>query len=278
MRVSGYVLGRTGQFVLGVLCLSSKQPIWEGYLDGKGSSRSDRLGRCGLPARDTHARTPPIRHGSPRPRTIAAPPPPPPRHSARLPLPPSTHRQTHVPPPLPPRSRPRFQLRPSAAGQPLRPPLHPRYLLLLYSASTRHRNWPLRPTGFAHFPLSYTRRGTNAGIPGLDESYLPRWIGLGFGALVLLNHLLTPSPTPAQLVGSRRTFTPVYSTVMYCTRLFNGLLRHEFAEVGGSGAVPGRVLGGAAVPGEVPRGGMRRIYFSKCKLGPEDECSEMSVD
>uniref|UniRef100_A0A0E0IVB2 Uncharacterized protein n=1 Tax=Oryza nivara TaxID=4536 RepID=A0A0E0IVB2_ORYNI len=40
------------------------------------------------------------------------------------------------------------------------------------------------------------------GIPGLDESYLPRWIGLGFGALVLLNHLLSPSPTPAQLVGT----------------------------------------------------------------------------
>uniref|UniRef100_A0A804LMF4 Protein COFACTOR ASSEMBLY OF COMPLEX C SUBUNIT B CCB2, chloroplastic n=1 Tax=Zea mays TaxID=4577 RepID=A0A804LMF4_MAIZE len=37
------------------------------------------------------------------------------------------------------------------------------------------------------------------GIPGLDESYLPRWIGLGFGALVVLNHLLSASPTPAQL-------------------------------------------------------------------------------
>ncbi|EER94628.1 hypothetical protein BDA96_01G344900 [Sorghum bicolor] len=37
------------------------------------------------------------------------------------------------------------------------------------------------------------------GIPGLDESYLPRWIGLGFGALVVLNHLISPSPTPAQL-------------------------------------------------------------------------------
>ncbi|KAF8698450.1 hypothetical protein HU200_035190 [Digitaria exilis] len=37
------------------------------------------------------------------------------------------------------------------------------------------------------------------GIPGLDESYLPRWIGLGFGALVVLNHLLSPSPTLAQL-------------------------------------------------------------------------------
>ncbi|KAM0882451.1 hypothetical protein ACQ4PT_032313 [Festuca glaucescens] len=51
-----------------------------------------------------------------------------------------------------------------------------------------------------------------AGIPGLDESYLPRWIGLGFGALVLLNHLLSPSPTPAQLVGSPRTFILLYST------------------------------------------------------------------
>ncbi|KAM3409126.1 hypothetical protein ACQJBY_001858 [Aegilops geniculata] len=45
------------------------------------------------------------------------------------------------------------------------------------------------------------------GIPGLDESYLPRWIGLGFGALVLLNHLLSPSPTPAQLVCYLCTFT-----------------------------------------------------------------------
>ncbi|VAH05507.1 unnamed protein product [Triticum turgidum subsp. durum] len=45
------------------------------------------------------------------------------------------------------------------------------------------------------------------GIPGLDESYLPRWIGLGFGALVLLNHLLSPSPTPAQLVCYLCNFT-----------------------------------------------------------------------
>ncbi|KAM0897089.1 hypothetical protein ACQ4PT_022766 [Festuca glaucescens] len=66
-------------------------------------------------------------------------------------------------------------------------------------SSARHRNWALGPTGFARFPLSYTWRGTIAGIPGLDESYLPRWIGLGFGALVLLNHLLSPSPTSAQL-------------------------------------------------------------------------------
>ncbi|XP_021815872.1 protein COFACTOR ASSEMBLY OF COMPLEX C SUBUNIT B CCB2, chloroplastic isoform X3 [Prunus avium] len=42
-----------------------------------------------------------------------------------------------------------------------------------------------------------------AGIPGLDESYLPRWIGYGFGSLLILNHFagsISPaSTTPAQL-------------------------------------------------------------------------------
>ncbi|KFK26825.1 hypothetical protein AALP_AA8G298500 [Arabis alpina] len=33
------------------------------------------------------------------------------------------------------------------------------------------------------------------GIPGLDESYLPRWIGYGFGSLLLLNHLSASAPT-----------------------------------------------------------------------------------
>ncbi|CAN1751992.1 Protein COFACTOR ASSEMBLY OF COMPLEX C SUBUNIT B CCB2, chloroplastic [Linum perenne] len=28
------------------------------------------------------------------------------------------------------------------------------------------------------------------GIPGLDETYLPRWIGYGFGSLLVLNHFL----------------------------------------------------------------------------------------
>ncbi|XP_062001238.1 protein COFACTOR ASSEMBLY OF COMPLEX C SUBUNIT B CCB2, chloroplastic [Rosa rugosa] len=38
------------------------------------------------------------------------------------------------------------------------------------------------------------------GIPGLDESYLPRWIGYGFGSLLLLNHFAgSGSPTLAQL-------------------------------------------------------------------------------
>ncbi|KAA0033616.1 protein COFACTOR ASSEMBLY OF COMPLEX C SUBUNIT B CCB2 [Cucumis melo var. makuwa] len=41
------------------------------------------------------------------------------------------------------------------------------------------------------------------GIPGLDESYLPRWIGYGFGSLLLLNHFVGSNSaaltTPAQL-------------------------------------------------------------------------------
>ncbi|KAF3433028.1 hypothetical protein FNV43_RR24130 [Rhamnella rubrinervis] len=41
------------------------------------------------------------------------------------------------------------------------------------------------------------------GIPGLDESYLPRWIGYGFGSLLILNHFaganLATYATPAQL-------------------------------------------------------------------------------
>lgn len=33
------------------------------------------------------------------------------------------------------------------------------------------------------------------GIPGLDESYLPRWIGYAFGSLLLLNHFLGSDST-----------------------------------------------------------------------------------
>lgn len=33
------------------------------------------------------------------------------------------------------------------------------------------------------------------GIPGLDESYLPRWIGYGFGSLLLLNHFFGSGST-----------------------------------------------------------------------------------
>ena len=41
------------------------------------------------------------------------------------------------------------------------------------------------------------------GIPGFDESYLPRWIGYGFGSLILLNHFVgsdVSTITAAQLV------------------------------------------------------------------------------
>ncbi|CAH1418158.1 unnamed protein product [Lactuca virosa] len=40
------------------------------------------------------------------------------------------------------------------------------------------------------------------GIPGLDESYLPRWIGYTFGSLLILNHFLgsnSTTVTPVQL-------------------------------------------------------------------------------
>lgn len=45
------------------------------------------------------------------------------------------------------------------------------------------------------------------GIPGFDESYLPRWIGYGFGSLILLNHFVgsdVNTITAAQLVRNLR--------------------------------------------------------------------------
>ncbi|XP_050133658.1 uncharacterized protein LOC126609770 [Malus sylvestris] len=36
-------------------------------------------------------------------------------------------------------------------------------------------------------------------IPGLDESYLPRWIGYGFGSLLIMSHFVGSTATPAQL-------------------------------------------------------------------------------
>ncbi|MQL79687.1 hypothetical protein Taro_012126 [Colocasia esculenta] len=51
------------------------------------------------------------------------------------------------------------------------------------------------------FTLGDIWLGVLAGIPGLDESYLPRYLGLAFGSLIVLNHFLGSSdfPTPAQL-------------------------------------------------------------------------------
>ncbi|KAI4294979.1 hypothetical protein MLD38_040738 [Melastoma candidum] len=62
------------------------------------------------------------------------------------------------------------------------------------------------------------------GIPGLDESYLPRWIGYGFGSLLLLNHFVASDPSgliPAQLrtealglsVAAFSVFSPVHRKV-----------------------------------------------------------------
>ncbi|KAL5567813.1 hypothetical protein UlMin_024388 [Ulmus minor] len=70
----------------------------------------------------------------------------------------------------------------------------------------------------ANFPLISARLDDNSkssqqvnlsvlrftlGIPGLDESYLPRWIGYGFGSLLVLNHFFGSNSatdiTPAQL-------------------------------------------------------------------------------
>ncbi|PON50849.1 Cofactor assembly of complex C subunit B [Parasponia andersonii] len=40
------------------------------------------------------------------------------------------------------------------------------------------------------------------GIPGLDESYLPRWIGYGFGSLLVLNHF-TGSNSVTDIISSQ---------------------------------------------------------------------------
>ncbi|XP_078447993.1 chaperone (DUF2930) isoform X2 [Wolffia australiana] len=49
-------------------------------------------------------------------------------------------------------------------------------------------------------PLNLSVLRFTLGIPGLDESYLPRYIGFAFGSLVVLNHFFgSGSPTPAQL-------------------------------------------------------------------------------
>lgn len=63
------------------------------------------------------------------------------------------------------------------------------------------------------------------GIPGLDESYLPRWIGYGFGSLLLLNHFVgsnSAAPiTSAQLVSNHSFLgTPLLLGSCWCFRYF----------------------------------------------------------
>lgn len=62
------------------------------------------------------------------------------------------------------------------------------------------------------------------GIPGLDESYLPRYIGYAFGFLLVLNHFLgsdSSAITTAQLVSQQ-----LYSTLfifVVCKCNFNSV-------------------------------------------------------
>ncbi|PKA62845.1 hypothetical protein AXF42_Ash019428 [Apostasia shenzhenica] len=59
------------------------------------------------------------------------------------------------------------------------------------------------------------------GIPGLDESYLPRWIGVAFGSLILLNHFLSSSPAPAQIRSEvLGLFLAAFSTTLPFIRKF----------------------------------------------------------
>ncbi|KAJ0968839.1 hypothetical protein J5N97_021716 [Dioscorea zingiberensis] len=63
------------------------------------------------------------------------------------------------------------------------------------------------------------------GIPGLDESYLPRWLGVACGSLIILNHFLSPaSPTLAQLRSEALgVFLAVFSaTLPYLGKFLKG--------------------------------------------------------
>lgn len=65
--------------------------------------------------------------------------------------------------------------------------------------SYRLANW-----SFIVFLFTWNLLVVLLGIPGLDESYLPRYIGYAFGALLVLNHFVgsdSSSTTPAQLVN-----------------------------------------------------------------------------
>ncbi|KAI4340865.1 hypothetical protein MLD38_025663 [Melastoma candidum] len=85
---------------------------------------------------------------------------------------------------------------------------HPTFLPLLWKppakpsrVSAARTDDPPPPTDDSRsINLSVLR--ITLGIPGLHESYLPRWIGYGFGSVLLLNHFLGYYPssfTPAQL-------------------------------------------------------------------------------
>ncbi|KAM4069102.1 hypothetical protein ACJW30_12G064600 [Castanea mollissima] len=57
------------------------------------------------------------------------------------------------------------------------------------SISARNQN-SQTPTNQQQQQLNLSVLRFTFGIPGLDESYLPRWIGYGFGSLLILNHFV----------------------------------------------------------------------------------------
>ncbi|XP_010537208.1 PREDICTED: protein COFACTOR ASSEMBLY OF COMPLEX C SUBUNIT B CCB2, chloroplastic-like [Tarenaya hassleriana] len=59
----------------------------------------------------------------------------------------------------------------------------------------RADNDPPRSVGGDQQQLNLSVLRFTFGIPGLDESYLPRFIGYGFGSLLLLNHFSGSGPT-----------------------------------------------------------------------------------
>ncbi|CAH8383583.1 unnamed protein product [Eruca vesicaria subsp. sativa] len=74
-------------------------------------------------------------------------------------------------------------------------PFHPRFALQPRGPRTAARSRRVFASGSdqqQQLNLSVLR--FTFGIPGLDESYLPRWIGYGFGSLILLNHFSASSP------------------------------------------------------------------------------------
>ncbi|CAO2821137.1 unnamed protein product [Amaranthus hypochondriacus] len=69
------------------------------------------------------------------------------------------------------------------------------------------------------------------GIPGFDESYLPRWIGYAFGSLIILNHFVgSKSPvTSAQLVSEALglSLAAFSVTLPYLGRFLKGATSEE---------------------------------------------------
>ena len=53
-----------------------------------------------------------------------------------------------------------------------------------------------------------------SGIPGLDESYLPRWIGYGFGSLLILNHFVG-SDSSATTLPQLVSYPPTHQTLFF---------------------------------------------------------------